>query len=261
MLRVIPIFALVACVVESPQPVAAPSDSALRFTCASGPVTDEFPVRVWRGTLDWEWTTGGGALHLVYDGRNPEQDFLEPAFLDAALDGPPSVYTDRIEGSGTGVSLDLDRDAGLGSAGLRTGTLTVDAVEVPLVCWTEDFVSPVQVDPLTGLCRGEAGEVGRISLPLPYVRETGFGQCVDFGTASLEEGDLTYPVWSGFDLRGADLSRASLFFAHIEEARFEGALLDGLEFGYATLTGSVDERTVVPSEGCSVEAGQLDCLR
>ena len=61
------------------------------------------------------------------------------------------------------------------------------------------------------------------------------------------------------DLRGAVLDTATLYFAHIVDSQWEGADLTGFGFGYATLSGSMDEHTVWPEGPCSVDGSTLAC--
>ena len=96
---------------------------------------------------------------------------------------------------------------------------------------------------------------------MEFVRETGDGNCVDLGEQNLEEENYGYPVWDGFDLRGADLGASAMHFAEISDADFSGAILEGFDFGYVWLSGTVDAHTQLPESCDPAEDDWFECVR
>lgn len=134
-----------------------------------------------------------------------------------------------------------------------------DAVEV--TCWTDDLPVPARYE--DGACVDESGAPARNELPFAYVQRTGFGQCTTLA-GELNGDAFGYPVFAGLDLRGADLREAKLHFAAIVDARFEGADLSSFEFGYATVSGSVDEHSTVPDAtfcDAATDGDRYECTR
>ena len=93
------------------------------------------------------------------------------------------------------------------------------------------------------------------------VRDTGNGQCADLRWVELNEGEYQHAELVGWDLRGADLESAQLFFADLVDAQLEGANLGTLDYGYADITGSIDDFTDLPVEGCELEEDAMSCRR
>lgn len=115
-----------------------------------------------------------------------------------------------------------------------------------LVCWREVIEPRFRYDPASGECRSVGSERGRRALPLLYVLETGDGECNDFGAVELST--FNWPVLAGWNLRGADLARATASFATMPEADFSGARLGGFTSGYFGANGRADRHTQEPTE-------------
>ncbi len=94
-----------------------------------------------------------------------------------------------------------------------------------------------------------------------YRRDTSAGNCGLWWALSLNEGFLGSPTWIGMDLRGAKLGGASLHFANVLDASLEGTKFDGFEFGYAQVTGTIDEHTEWLDENCTVDGSDVYCAR
>jgi hypothetical protein len=170
-------------------------------------------------------------------------------------------------GSATPEALSLTFDEGALSAassedmpGFLIGTADLEGQEEAwsLVCWPADIEMAYHYDAESGGCFDDAEETGLNRIPVPFLRETGNGECGDLRGADLNESNLGYPVLSLLDLRGADLTEAQLFFAHIAEASLQGTDLLGLQFGYANVLGTVDAFSSYP-ESCSLDGDQLAC--
>jgi hypothetical protein len=148
--------------------------------------------------------------------------------------------------------------------------------EANLTCWNdlELFGSPwagvegaldAHFDWSTGLCNDSDGEPARNHLPLAIVRETGFGECTTL-SGRLNGDDFSYPDLVGWNLAGAQLNDAELFFANLT-GTLNGADLSGLEFGYAMVSGSFDDNTTRPEMGECAEiespwgGASLECVR
>jgi hypothetical protein len=182
---------------------------------------------------------------------------------ELAVDGHGALVGSDALGT---VTLSLRRD-GL----VLTGSIVDDQCyqrrEASLTCWsgTELFGSPwagvagtlpAHFDWESGECVGADGKPALNVLPVEVVRETSFGECVDFSGQSLNGDDLGYPELQGWFLPGAKLDGASLFFANLTFATLNGADLSGLDFGYATVSGSFDDNTTFPDEGgCVADEG------
>lgn len=130
---------------------------------------------------------------------------------------------------------------------------TLDCFDAP----TLRAALPAHYDSAVGGCVDVGGEPARNAIPIAVIRETGFGHCADV-TAPLNANDFGYPLFTGWDLRGANLNGSGLFFANLIEARLEGAVLDAFPFGYAEITGTIDDVTA-PPEGCTVDDDRIAC--
>lgn len=211
----------------------------------------------WRGTLDTE----AGAFDFV----------AGPHHLDAPF--PGDVEYPEIHATGAITwddgTLALDGDLALAldrveavKGFLVSGTLDVGADEpVDVFCWNPELTSGFAYDAADGVCRDADGNEGTEPRPVQVIRETGDGQCADLRGVAIDEGDLSYQSWTGFDLRGADLTGASLHFAHIQDSSLEGAQMETLDFGYAEITGTIDDHTTIPAVGCEASDGAIDCMR
>lgn len=252
MIRTLPLW-LAACT-TAPPPAEAPS--ALRCT-TDAHLDPPGPALAWRGAL----TVGGGEarLALTRSAVHPDVHGDEPVDqLDASFPFTGPIHRPLALDDGA-VALSLAPSAAVPGAWLD-GSLVVDGLTEALHCWEPERALPFTYDG-EGACVDADGAVGRAALPVAVVRETGVGQCVDLGAQALDEGELVYQDWIGFDLRGADLSAASLHFANLVEADLRGARLDGLDYGYAEIDGTIDAHTALPPEGCEVDGDAVRCQR
>jgi hypothetical protein len=135
--------------------------------------------------------------------------------------------------------------------------------DLAIHCWAPGAAPPFAYDAATGRCLDGQGNPVRGGAPLPFVSETGQGQCADLAGVALEDADYYYPALADWDLRGADLTGAQLHFADLVDARLQGAILTDLDFGYARIGGTIDAFTVPPTAAwggsCTVEGDRLDC--
>ncbi|MBI2362699.1 MAG: pentapeptide repeat-containing protein, partial [Elusimicrobia bacterium] len=73
------------------------------------------------------------------------------------------------------------------------------------------------------VCRDEAGEPGRNSVPVPTLRKVRQGYCGNFTGAELE----------GLDLKGVDLKGADLNYARLTGTVLKGAQMKWADANYA----------------------------
>jgi hypothetical protein len=187
--------------------------------------------------------------------------------IESATPPPPehwtfSVQTDaartRAHLAGDGRVLTVHTAA---HTGLATAVLNDGGVDVDLDCFDLPALQaslPASYDDEVGHCVDDHGDVARNTIPLAVVRETGFGECVDVGGEALNANDLGYPVLAGWNLRGAHLDTAGLSFASLIDADLRGTQLSQIAFGYAVITGTIDEATAPPAP-CTVDGDQLAC--
>lgn len=172
-------------------------------------------------------------------------------------------------------------DLGLAREGnVFRGTLVDDQcyqrLETQLTCWNdlELFGSPwagvpgaldATFDWASGACLDREGHPALNEVPIEVVRETGQGACADLRGMALNGADYTGPDLVGWNLVGARLNGASLFFAQLDYASLNGAKLSDLNFGYATITGSIDDHTELP-DACETQespwsGAQASCVQ
>jgi len=90
-------------------------------------------------------------------------------------------------------------------------------------------------------------------------------ECVDF--ADFDFGKyvgLGYPKLLRWNMAGANFHNALFVFADIKEANLRGADLKNLEFGYATIHGTIDKYTKIPTaenSECIEKNAELRCRR
>jgi hypothetical protein len=225
------------------------------LTCVSEPA---FDGRDWMVTRAWITVDGGDATITMQ--RGPQ--FWSHSGVWAAPTGEMDVREltatggRLLEHERAGVDIGLQRDGNV-----FRGRMVEDACylhfEAGLTCWNdlELFGSPwagidgtmdAHFDWSTGQCTNAAGEPALNDLPVEVVREEGWGECVDLRGQSLNGDDLAYPDLQGWFLPGARLDGASLYFAGLEGASLQGAHLGEINFGYATIEGSVDDFTELP---------------
>ena len=172
-----------------------------------------------------------------------------------------SIMDDDLVFDGPDLTVRTQRDVRF-SAPMYVGTLQhTEHGEHAVACWFDDFEADFRYDPESQICVDADSTWGWNPYPLPYTRDTLDGHCGLFEGVMLNEDFFGYPTWIGMDLRGAQMQGSQLFFANILEAQWEGANLTGMEFGYAFLTGSVDDATTWPEENCELDDDWLDCVR
>lgn len=247
--------------VEEPgeDPIEEPrlDDDLLPLSCAT-PATVESPAMAWRLTLTLDFETGETEIFATYDLAHGEAP-LAPAAPDGMVE---------LDEDGTGVlsfvlvaetpSIALSLSELDDATGAWHGTAEIQGAEMPITCWAEDWTLRYEYDPATGTCRDTAGSEGRNALPVELVRETRQGECADLSGLSINEENLAYPSLEGWNLRGAELAGASLHFANLFDAALEGADMGRFGYGYAEMTGTIDEYTVLPTTGCEIEGGGLE---
>jgi hypothetical protein len=185
--------------------------------------------------------------------NNADVDW-EDNFIDANFDDDGMwIYKhwSGVEGLWEGYIYDLEFTGG---EVLNCGGFMVD-------CWEPGIEALFRYDPDSGLCTDDNGEVGTNPWSLPMVRDTGDGQCTDLRWNELNEGEYQNANLSGWDLRGADLESSQLYFSNLVDAQLEGANLSTLEYGYADISGTIDDFTDLPSEGCELQGNALACQR
>ncbi len=234
--------------------VALPSS----LTCVSDPLGDTTDVL----RVQIAATADGGSVTLQ---RGPQfwshgGVWTEPRATDVRDVQVTDGRIVQADGMGLDIALTLDGDV------LR-GTLVDDQcyqrVETSLTCWNdlELFGSPwagvpgaldATFDWSTGTCVDGDGNPALNDVPIEVVRETGQGACADLRGEALNGADYSGPDLSGWNLVGARLDGARLFFAQLDYASLNGAKLADLEFGYATITGSIDANTELP-DACETQ--------
>ncbi len=162
--------------------------------------------------------------------------------------GVGSIAAERIELSFEGGAITLERML----TGLYDGQASlVGESTVNLSCYEATvFVVAQYAD---GGCVNRYGERARNPLSIQFVRETGYGECADLAGLELNGTDVSYPDLSGWNLRGSDLTSARLFFAELLDSDLSGATTTGFAFGYATVSGLIDNHTIDPP--CAPEPG------
>jgi hypothetical protein len=144
------------------------------------------------------------------------------------------------------------RQADAGVVTLRDLTCW-DPVEIFGSGWADPGSLEARFDWATGNCLNDEGEKALNDLPIEFVRETGHGACADLRGVSLNGDDFGYPTLSWWNLQGALLDGATLYFADLNGAALHGAKAAGLSFGYARLDGSIDDFTELPEGQCEIE--------
>jgi hypothetical protein len=192
--------------------------------------------------------------------------------------GEPKAPQTRVDARGTGFGTSVQLN-GLDVA-FANGNLWADLTYIPnylmgeaqvnggpianVVCWSPqgwNWSEQFSYEPDAGSCEVTlpSGETwtGTNFTWVQFVRETGYGECARL-SEELGEGDPTHPVLSGWDLRGADLSYAGLHQADLVDAQLQGANLSSLQFGNASITGTIDRFTQLPPS-CTVVGDQASC--
>jgi len=238
--------------------------SGARWRCI-GPPSEDGQHTVVRIALQLGDSFDDDATATVTHGPQFARHGLET--LDPTTSAPTEVWTFRLVADvartvahleGEGRVLRLKTAA---HTGLATAVLSDDGVDVDLDCWDAAALSssvPATYDDDVGHCVNEAGEAARNTIPVAVVRETGFGECVDFGEERINANDFGYPLFVGWNLRGANLDVASMAFANLIDVDLRGAQFSQFAFGYVEIDGTIDEATA-PPDFCTVEDDQISC--
>ena len=231
------------------------------MVCATSAVTSTLPASAWRVAVRTTDDPAAFGLHLEQSPAHAHENFpAAPQVVEADVVADavvtPLAWTLTFDG---GV---IDVARGSGEDLFFTGTATIGADEgVGIACWTPGLELPFTYDAEVGHCFDSLGGAGvNAGVPLAFVRDTADGQCVDLVGVDLVEGDTAYPQLEGWDLRGARLDDARLFFASLVDAQLEGADLSSMKYGYAMITGTVDPFTLLP-KGCSLEEATVSCVQ
>jgi len=146
--------------------------------------------------------------------------------------------------------------------GFGAGVVFDSDGEVEVTCWADTLPPRIGIEALpdapSTLAEGCPEPLNE--LPWPYVRATRTARCTRLEGA-LNGDDLYYPILAYADLRGADLNDATLLFASLAEAQLEGTQLRDLEYGYAVVSGRIDDDTELPVEGCVATDDAVRCSR
>lgn len=244
-----------------PEPPDLNDYATVPLYCSGSAMADGEPfMRAWR----IEVTPGGRchqlAMRLDLAGHFPDDSQRPVATIEETADAVGPVDVTEAQLSAGEVTLDITGISG--HPGLWSGTFTRAGEAHPVSCWSSAWQPRYRYDAATGTCIDSDGEPGRNPIAVPVVRDSGIGHCADLSEHNLNEDDLSYPEWRGFDLRGADLNGAMLFFAFIYDSQLEGAQLTDLQYGYASVTGTMDSHTALPTEGgCTQDGDSIECTR
>lgn len=209
-------------------------------------------VSLWRG--DTEASLSGTRAPLFADGSaapTTDESWTATASARAMSDG-------ALVFSGDTVSLDVRPDGLVWRGDLVPPTGRAVAV----TCWCEEqlFGNPWsgQNALLTAHYDVEAGCVDADGyhavnrLPIEVVRETSFGECADLRGTRLNGSAYGQPQLYGWSLAGAVLDGARIDFADLVGADLRGADLGGFLLSYASISGTIDSRTVLPEGSACV---------
>ena len=124
-----------------------------------------------------------------------------------------------------------------------------------------------------GICENCKDEKGYNVLDMDNIRKTKNAECTDLSnlkivyvldTSMIENFmELGQNRIEGYNFKGCKFSGSELFFNDIFYSNFEGADLSGINFGYATIHGTKDKFTVMPSDGnCnSTSIDSINCFQ
>jgi hypothetical protein len=245
---------------------AVPLDvtDAARWRCIGAP-SDDLERTVLRLELQFGATIDDDVVAMV----TSAPWFLRRGLTEVVTTTPPapSRWTFSLQADATTAVLQGENRVLTLTAttqpALATAVLNDAGSTVALTCWDEAALRssmPAAYNAELGRCVDDNGQPARNAVPLAVVHETGFGECVDFGSVQLNDEDYGYPVFLGWNLRGANLDTASISFASLIDADLRGAQLAQFSFGYAEITGTIDDATAPPTP-CTVDGDQLSCLQ
>ena len=290
MSAVTPLFIGCGTELESTNPTLTPTaDAALtrtslplpaQLSCVSAPSTPvgrfipevvRFELARSGSSYQGAATTGRQFQSHAGDTGSPAASVARPYLLSAHLDKTGKLSLESATKTPMSAFLRRDGVAWRGTFAER-GSRTMRG----LTCWTVSELTPghnpalpARFDWSKGHCVDASGRAAHNRLPIELVRETMFGECADLSGVSLNGDDFGYPDLQYWQLAVAKLNGASLHFANLRSANLHGADLSSLEFGYARITGTIDDTTILPpSQGgaCSVSSSpwagkSCDCTR
>lgn len=125
-------------------------------------------------------------------------------------------------------------------------------------------------DSLSGNCINCKGKIGLNPFDLNQINTTKSAECMKFpamhlvfvlDTTEIDNFiELGHNEISDYNFKGADLDSTTLHFNELINSYFEGTKMSQLEFGYAKISGKIDEFTEIP-EGCPIENDSISCIR
>ena len=99
----------------------------------------------------------------------------------------------------------------------------------------------------TGRCINSAGHTGLNSTSFEALMATGNGECADLSfLQEVWSADHLNATYTGWNLKGADLNRASALNVVLKSVELSGTQLLGLKGGYSYFEGKVDKYTQLP---------------
>ena len=117
-----------------------------------------------------------------------------------------------------------------------------------------------------GKCLDGNNNIGFNNFILEQVKGTKNAECYDLKGIDLidlkenitEENRLAYNKLKSWNFRGSSLDGAELFFNHLVDADLRGSRFSNLEFGYANISGTVDNFSEIP-ETCERTKDLIGC--
>jgi hypothetical protein len=203
-----------------------------------------------------EITAGQARVELInYLAATPTSDPVEESIWNeqVAAQFSPVVFAYQTNEHFLDVSKTADETM---YRGTMSGTSQFgDSVNA--TCWPVDIEYPANYASDSGTCVDSEGNRATNDIPWMVALRTGFGQCVSF------EGELagqtTSATFDFIDLRGADLSGATLRSTTVQDVQLEGADLSGITLESASISGTKDAFTVLPEAGCDDQGDTFTC--
>ncbi len=206
--------------------------------------------------LTAEITAGEARIELInYLAATPTSDPVEEAIWNdqVAAQFSPILFSYQTEDHFLEVSKMADESMYRGTMSGETQFGDV----VNATCWPVDLEHPASYDAALGSCVDESGEAATNDIPWMVALRTGFGQCTRFeGDLAGETAGATFDF---IDLRGSDFSAATLELTTVQEVQLEGADLSQITLTSASVSGTKDEHTVLPADGCQVDGDTFVC--
>jgi uncharacterized protein YjbI with pentapeptide repeats len=117
----------------------------------------------------------------------------------------------------------------------------------------------------TGRCVDAQGKTGLNAYDSAAIFLSKHAECVALDGVNLTLLENHTPTFTedslkAWDFRGARFDGSDLHFYNITAADLRGADLSKLEYGYATVDGTVDAFTKAPSHDCELKDSHLHCV-